>query len=72
MNIEIIFSIQRQCSSVTIQVHISHCLAYNYVVFNFILWFENNLHGLRMDSLSMGFRKLTSRQRMITFFTEQT
>ena len=35
----------------------------------FKLWFENNLHRLRMDFLSIGFCKQTNKQRMTTFFT---
>ena len=34
----------------------------------FKLWFENNLHHLRMDVLSIGFCKQTNKQRMTTFF----
>ena len=37
----------------------------------FKLWFENNLHRLRMDFLSIGFCKQTNKQRMTMFFTQQ-
>ena len=39
---------------------LSHYLAYE--IFNLKLWFENNLHRLRMDFLSIGFCKQTNKQ----------
>ena len=56
------FSIQRHVDLFT--VHISHYSAHD--MFNLKLWFENNLHGLRMDFLSIGFCKQTNKQRMTT------
>ena len=47
--------------------HISHYLAYE--IFNLKLWFENNLHRLRMDFLSIRFCKQRNKQRMTMFFT---
>ena len=35
----------------------------------FKLWFENNLHRLRMDFLSIGVCKQTNKQRMTMFFS---
>ena len=46
---------------------LSHYLTYE--IFNLKLWFENNLHRLRMDFLSIGFCKQTNKLRMTTFFT---
>ena len=37
----------------------------------FKLWFENNLHRLRMDLLSIAFCKQTNKQRMTMFSTQQ-
>ena len=36
-------------------------------MFNLKLWFEKNLHRLRMDFISIGFCKQTKKQRMKRF-----